>query len=127
MKIEKGVEWVSQMQSWKDKMNDCKDDLIKQMKETCLEKYGCEQSIQNEDIKNKRKETNIEKFGDDYGKYFSNKSKETLINRDGNLQGLNHHELNSYSKIKYLWKDVRFDSKWEIYFYQYLVDNNIPF
>ena len=25
------------------------------------------------------------------------------------------------------WKDVRFDSKWEIYFYQYLVDNNIPF
>lgn len=127
MKIEKGITWSSLTDSWKIKMKGRMHEMTRKMKETCLKKYGYDSCIKNEDVKNKRRITNINRYGEDYGKYFVSKSKETILKKYGDYQKFNHHKLNEVSKVKYLWDGIKFDSKWEIYYYQYLKDNDIPF
>jgi hypothetical protein len=61
------------------------DSRIEKYKKTCLEKYGVENVSQNEDIKEKKRETITKNFGG-FGwasKELSDKSKQTVIERYG--------------------------------------------
>ena len=61
-------------------------EIQEKYKQTCLEKYGCEYSFQNENIKNKIKRTNLERFGCEYSlqsKEVREKGKQTFKKRYG--------------------------------------------
>lgn len=76
-------------------------EAIQKRKNTCLERYGCEASSQNEEIKDQVRQRCLEKWGHCYG---------------GNRQ-----------KVFYLYEDTYFDSSWELAFYIYCKDHGINF
>lgn len=92
---------------------------------TCSEKYGNGKEITNISQlpiwKDKVSEF-WENISDEDLNEFVTKCRNTCIERYG---------VNSAFDLvvsgKYHYDDLIFDSKWEIYFYQYLKDNNIPF
>ena len=98
------------------------------VKQTCLAKYGVERPSQLKDFNKKRIATNIAKYGENYQQYFTKSSRETILNKYGDYSIITDkaHKNTAYSK-RYLFDNIRFDSKWEIYYYFYLKQNNIPF
>ena len=64
------------------------------IKNTCLKRYGADNPLQSEEIKEKIKKTNLEKYGVEY---------------------LSHN-------VFYKMDDIKFDSSWEIVFYIYHKD-----
>ncbi len=95
------------------------------MKRTNLERYGCEFPQCSQEIKDKIKQRKIELYGEDYGKIFSLRSKESILRTDGNFLRLGHNHKEDFKR--YSWQNENFDSKWEIYYWQYLIDNNVDF
>lgn len=95
------------------------------MKRTNLERYGCEFPQCSQEIKDKIKQRKIELYGEDYGKIFSLRSKESMLKTDGNLLRLGHNHNEDFKR--YSWRNETFDSKWEIYYWQYLTDDNVDF
>lgn len=93
---------------------------INKRKKTNLEKYGNICSAQGKEQKLKRKQTCLQKYGTEYSfqnENVKNKIKETKIKRYG-------HENPSIKNV-YKYKDEYFDSSYELYFYIYCVDNDI--
>lgn len=120
-----GYSWATKKPSAKKKLKEGKDKMLEKMKKTNLEKYGVEFVSQIQEVKDKQKETFIEKYGEDYAFKFSKKGKENILKRDGDFAILR----NGYRKRhkQYSWNGETFDSKWEIYYWQWLKDNNIEF
>lgn len=102
----KSKEWLNkQKETKKELYGDTNYNNRNKYKKTCLEKYGCENVYQNEEIKNKIKDIKKEKYGDEYynnreqvyktnlknlgvkmpfqSKEILNKCKETLKNKYG--------------------------------------------
>lgn len=80
--------------------------------------------------KNKIKETNLNKYGNEYPirlNEFQEKSKETCLVKYGVLNISQSYEINKQKKSKYFYNNIWFDSGWELAYYIYLVDNNINF
>ena len=120
-----GYSWATKKPSAKKKLKEGKDKMLEKMKKTNLEKYGVEFVSQTQEVKDKQKETFIEKYGEDYAFKFSKKGKENILKRDGDFSILR----NGYRKRhkQYSWNGETFDSKWEIYYWQWLKDNSIEF
>ena len=60
-------EWLNKQRKTKEKLyGNANFNNREKYKETCLEKYGCENVYQNKEIKNKIKNTKQEKYGDEY-------------------------------------------------------------
>ena len=60
-------EWINkQKETKKELYGNANYNNRKKYKETCLEKYGCENVYQNDEIKNKIKDIKKEKYGDEY-------------------------------------------------------------
>ncbi len=106
-----------------------KDEFYKQvftkMLKTCSEKYGDGKEIKNI--------SQLSVWRDKVEDYWENLSREELNNF---VQKCKNTCISRYGKDnafsfavsgKYHYDNLIFDSKWEIYFYQYLKDNNIPF
>lgn len=81
---------------------ECQD----KMKQTCLERYGVENYTQTEEYKIKSQNTSLEKYGVPY--YSQTK------------------EFQENSIKKYLYKGMNFDSSWEVAYFIYNEDFNIP-
>lgn len=64
---------------------------LKQRSEVLLEKYGCINAAQSKEIKDKKHQTCIERYGENYQKQFTEKGKKTKLARYGN-SGYNNYE-----------------------------------
>jgi len=86
--------------SWTDLVN-------KKRETTCLKKYGVKHISKNNDIKEKRKSTILNKYGVEYAQQ--------------------NHEIQTRSKKRYTYKNITFDSSWELAYYIWLSDNKKQF
>lgn len=103
---------------------------IKEVKEkadtTIFDKYGVNNIFKLEYYYKKGKETKIKLYND---KNYNNreKAKETYFNKTGYYSPLINPEVKSKQKQKYNYKNISFDSSWELAYYIWLEDNNIKF
>jgi hypothetical protein len=96
--------------------------------QTCLERYGVEWPWQNKDIYQKRIETHLKKYGVEYplqSKEVQKKIKQTYLDKygvefPGQIEG-------RVTKKSYCYKDLFFDSSWELCYYIYLEEQNLEF
>lgn len=99
-------------------------------RKTCLEKYGVENLFQSEQIKNKIKETLLNKYGVEHplqSKEFKEKFKKTCNERFGVDYPSQNPEVRKSIARRYTYKNIPFDSSWELAYYIFLEDNNISF
>lgn len=123
-------------------------------KKSCLETYGVENVAQNEQVKQKYKNTQIEKYGGVGGFSFANekvqaashspeannKRIETCLKHFGTTHQMKNKEfcenlqknlLEKYGTVgpvaRYKFLDILFDSSWEIAYFIWLSDNNKDF
>lgn len=117
---------------------------------TNLNKYGVNCVFKKDDIKNKIKNCIHQKYGVDYyvqTAEFKEKSKQTFLNKYGVDNPMKNDSIKDKVKIsllklykngkidltkikharKYTYKDINFDSSWELALYIYLKDNSIEF
>ena len=106
------------------------EDVNNKREQTCLEKYGVKNISQLKEIQEKKEETALNNFGVRFPvqtEEIQEKTRNTILEK----YGVDHFSKTTEfaSKRMHKWKvDGKvFDSKWEIYYYYYLVDNNIPF
>ena len=114
-------------------------------KATKLEKYGNENYVNTD----KYKETCLEKYGEDNifkTQYFREKREQTSLLKYGTPLPMNCEEVREHTREtwsnktdeeiknimekhfhKWIFNGLRFDSKWEIIYYFYLISNNIKF
>ena len=137
-----GVEYYSSTDECKDKI-----------KNTCLEKYGVENPFQSEEKKEKIKQTCIQKYGVDHASQavevkekvkqtclerygvpsypntpdFREKSKRTCLRKYGVEYVSQCHEILCKARKKFYRDGVKFDSKFEMDFYDFLTINHINF
>lgn len=132
------------------------DDLKKlRTVETYQRKYGVDNPQQNLEIKERTMRTKLEKFGS--SGYNPIKTKETKLQRYGNAGFVNPEKAGKtklakygdstfnnrekasitclekygnptgYHKVRYSYKNLIFDSSWELAYFIFLEDHNIPF
>lgn len=95
-------------------------EIKEKLKKTCLEKYGVVHQFKSEIIKTKIAKTNLKKYG---VKHISSldiikdKIKKTKMIRYGVAGAITY---------QYLYKNVKFDSSWELAFYCYNLSLNKP-
>ena len=103
--------------------------------QTCKEKYGVDNVMHNETIKQKVFNTNIEKYGNKCSlrnKNVYEKAKETWLEKYGVINPFNTEEVKKKARKgqagkRFYYKDGEvFDSSWELAFWIYHRDNNIP-
>lgn len=98
-------------------------------KVTTREKYGVDNISQLEEIKQKKKDSYFEHYGITYGKASEvlEKIRMTCSEKYGVDWYSKTLDYNKKRAKKWIVDGKKFDSKWEIYYYYYLIDNNIPF
>lgn len=124
--------------------------LTEKIKQSMLKKYGVEHPTQLKEIKDKIKNTVLQRYGETsvmHVKEFKEKAKiNNILNHNGvyNSQTkeylekrsqtwLNKYGVDNISKLgmnqahKIEFDGIYFDSKWELYYYFYLKNNNINF
>lgn len=111
-----------------------KQDTLNKSYDTQITKYGG-WSSQNIDIKNKQvqtwKKTYSEKSDKEKDEWHKKASRNGIEKRNKTWQLKSKEEKEKIIKSrkwhKYKYHNILFDSKWEIYYWQYLIDNNINF
>ena len=93
---------------------------------TNMERYGVPNTMQNEEIKDKAKKTSLLKYGCE-NPSSSEEVKEKIRNAWAEKSDDEIEEIMKKHYHKWLFNDIQFDSKWEIYYYFYLKNNNIKF
>lgn len=100
-------------------------ELKEKTAQTNIKKYGVINPFQSEEVKKTIRQTNFEKYGAEnpmQNEEIINKSLQTQIKLYGKIAF-----VDSYKCKKYKCGDIYFDSQWEIYMYYYLLRNNINF
>lgn len=101
--------------------------IREKVKNTLLERYGIENPSQLEEFKNKMIESNKR----NHNGLFNSQTKDYLEKRAKTwkekygVENISQIGLNKTKKINF--DKIWFDSKWEVYYYFYLKNNNIPF
>lgn len=98
-------------------------------KQTCLKNYGTDNPMKNKNVQQKMKETNTEKFGVPFlqqNEQLKQKSRDTCLSRYGVEVYTQSDEYSKKRVSKFLFSNFRFDSSWELIYYIYCVDHNVP-
>ena len=88
--------------------------------EACLKKHGVRKAFEKEEFKQKYKETNLKRYGTDN---FAKTEEHTIKMQNTNLEKFGTVHAPSYT---YEFDNISFDSSWELSFWIYCKDNNIP-
>ena len=88
--------------------------------EACLRKHGVRKALKKEEFKQKYKETNLERYGTDN---YAKTEEHTIKMQNTNLEKFGTIHAPSYN---YEFDNTSFDSSWELSFWIYCKDNNIP-
>lgn len=106
------------------------DTFLEKVETTSLKKYGVKRPQQADVVKNKVAETCIRLYGvsctlkaDSVIKKIEN----TNLDRYGVKAVAQNHEIFLKQHQKYMYKNIHFDSSWELAYYIWLTDNNIDF
>lgn len=94
-----------------------------------LEKYGVEHVLQSKKIKEKQEQTCLDRYGTKYPCQLDTvkeKSKQTNLDKYGVEYFAQSTEAAKYHKTKYFYNELNFDSSWELAYYIYCVDHNVP-
>lgn len=95
-------------------------------RETCLEKYGEDNIFKTQYFREKREQTSLLKYGTPLPmncEEIRERSREAWSNKsDEEMKNIMEKHFH-----KWIFNGLRFDSKWEIVYYFYLVSNNIKF
>ena len=98
------------------------EEIKEKSKKTCLEKYGFEYAMKNEDVKKKGNETNLEKYGFENPFQFldfEEKSSKTCLERYGFSSAMNNEEVKQKVKKARLengtWIHDYDLDKWKVY------------
>lgn len=95
-------------------------------KETCLEKYGEDNIFKTQYFREKREQTSLLKYGTPLPmncEEVREHTRETWSNKtDEEIKNIMEKHFH-----KWIFNGLRFDSKWEIVYYFYLISNNIKF
>lgn len=105
------------------------EDVKKTAVKNQLEKYGVENISQLDSIKAKKEATFMEHYGYRTGflvPEIQERIKQTNLEKYGYENPLLNPEIMSRSRMKYYYDNTCFDSSWELAFYIYHKDNNIP-
>lgn len=105
-----------------------KQHMMNKARSTCMQKYGVENVFSSKDFQDKIKQTNLQKYGCENPHSnldIQQKIKETCMQKYGGI-GFGAPLLRDKYKRKYKYDDLLFDSQWELAFYIYHKDNNIP-
>lgn len=100
-------------------------------RKTNLERYGTENVLSSEKIRNKLHQTMLEKYGSTEifsTTHFKEKHKKNSIKKykvAHPMQNKDVYAKNAKSRKHYKYNDVYFDSSWELAFWVYCLDNNI--
>lgn len=100
------------------------------IEQTNLERYGVKNVFSNEYIKKKIAKTNLERYGVDNprkSKVVDDKIKQTCIERYGVEHPFSNHDVRVKCQQSYNYRNIFFDSSWELAYYIYLTDHNINF
>ena len=136
-KLEKyGDEFYTNRKKYKQTMIDrygvesnfAMESVIKAKKKTYLEHYGVDNVSKSDYWKEKVKETNRKKFGTDWATQsyvFKENVKKTCLEKY-NVEQFSQSEISQqYSRQRYFYDSIYFDSKSELYFYIWCVENNL--
>lgn len=101
----------------------------KKRKATTLKKYGVDNISALEEIKKKKKDSFFTHYGTTYGlsPEVREKTRNTCLKKFGVESFSQTKEFASKRASRWSVEGKKFDSKWEIYYFYYLKDNNIPF
>lgn len=115
--------------------------IYSKVKNTNVIKYGSECSASNNIVKERKYDTNLKKYGEkEYFKTeeFKNKRQSTMIDKYGVEYPSQNDEIkqkirdsggfyNANRLKSYVYDNLNFDSSYELAYYIYLKDHNIPF
>lgn len=88
--------------------------------EACFKKHGVKRALEKEEFKEKYRKTSMERYGvQNYG--MTQEHTDKMIGTNIEKFGTTHAPSN-----KYIFEEVSFDSSWELCFWIYCRDNNIP-
>lgn len=91
-------------------------------KQTCLEKYGTEYSFQATSIKEKIKKICLERYGvENFSQSKQARKRASEIRQNFSLEKM--REIRSKAVSKYIYKDQKFDSAWELALWIYAEDH----
>lgn len=114
----------------KEKSKKSNPERLKKYKETCMKLYGVDNTFKSEEIKQKIKKSMIKNHGVEHplqSEVFKEKFIKTCNERFGvDYPSQNPNVRKSIMK-RYTYKNIPFDSSWELAYYIYLKDNNIDF
>lgn len=94
---------------------------------TVKERYGVCNYTQSNDFKSKTKQTCLDRYGVEYySQSVDSKEKHNITYRKKVASGISLYDYSVHSR-RYTYKDMKFDSSWELALYIYLKDHNIDF
>ena len=99
------------------------------VKQTCLERYGKESYAQTDMYKISVHKTSLEKYGVNHftqSEEYKNHFKDVMIEKYGVEHYSQTKEWTHKKQKKIIYKDISFDSSWELDVFKYCEDNNIP-
>ena len=95
---------------------------------TCREKYGVKNPMSTKEVKEKKAQTSLERYGNAcslLNEKVKEKAEQTLEEKYGEKVYFNSEDF-FYKRLRpYKYKDLKFDSSWELAFYIYNEDNGI--
>ena len=103
-------------------------EVQEKMQQTCLERFGVRSAIQNKEIQEKIKKTNLQRYGVEtvfQSKEIQNKIKHTNNEKYGVDYPVQNADIRRKYWKKYVYKNISFDSSWELAFYIYCEDHKI--
>ena len=102
------------------------ESIKNKIKKTNLKRYGVENPFQNSDIQHKIQQKNLQKYQNKcsvQNPEIQKKARETCIRRYGFPYPIQNSQFRRSLQKKYVYEGISFDSKWEIIFYKYCIDN----
>ena len=105
------------------------EEFLIKSKATNLQKYGVENYMQLEEGKEKVKQTCLDKYGVEYysqTEEYKEKYKSTCLQKYGVPHYFQSEEFQKKVNKKYKYKGINFDSSWELAYYIFNENNNIP-
>ena len=113
-----GVEWPTQS-----------EEVINLRHQNNIKKYGVVEPSQTKEIKEKTARSNLEKYGYEWTTQvpeFIKKKEQTFLKNYGVPHYFQSEAFQRVSSNKYKYKELNFDSSWELAYFIYNEDHNIP-
>jgi len=131
-----GVENITQSEFFKEKARETRllknegqyrnKTEIEKQQETCLSKYGTKACWNLPEVRKTQKATFLARYGKTHFLH-TEKYIDVMTEKYGVSNPDYSHEIRTKMRQKYLYKNVGFDSSWELALYIWLEDSSVPF